>query len=382
MTFFYKQAAVPGVGGSVGVNQFLPSVVWDPLASGNSGRIYTDSKDAYDALVALGGGVYYINNDGAMTVGAYDWDNIEISRHPDAVQSQVIVTCPDGVTFTHYRSADRVQWKNDGTTPVMTVTGFQVMYFDVFSALVAPDTGKAPMIQVTGTGNLLLYLFQATVGGQLGRENIDILSGGVVTCTLAFGSSVQQDSLKGAGTFVAVNADTGSKVNLPQTNLTAGVLPFPITEAALLAYAAAVSANWPAGVPTNGKAAFDDLAARRLDSFAESLNRETTANPAYQVKLSHTTNTLVNNAVYLVKWSAIVDMTEQEIGQFRIQNTTDPATYDEIDFSAEESITEFHLSGEIRIVGSGATKTFEIQYNAQSGTAGIRDARLYVLRTD
>ena len=121
-------------------------------------------------------------------------------------------------------------------------------------------------------------------------------------------------------------------------------------------------------------------------SYAESLTRDTyNTTTNFQTKVGVTTGVLVNAATYRVQWHAVLDdsATNQNVSA-QLYNTTDAAVVGaEQIFRATVASERVSVGGFAQVTGSGATKTFAIQYktyNSLGTTVGIQDAHIEVIR--
>jgi hypothetical protein len=121
-------------------------------------------------------------------------------------------------------------------------------------------------------------------------------------------------------------------------------------------------------------------------SYAEALTRDTyNTTTNFQTKVSVTTGVLVNGATYLVRWHAVLDdsATNQNVSA-QLYNTTDAAVVGaEQIFRSTVASERTAVGGFAQVTGSGATKTFAIQYktyNSPGTTVGIQDAHIEVIR--
>lgn len=113
---------------------------------------------------------------------------------------------------------------------------------------------------------------------------------------------------------------------------------------------------------------------------AVSAPRSTTTSAVFQNKVTLTTPALTGT--YRLAWHAVVD-NFGNLGEFRLQNTTDGATLGAtVVWKTNDNDNRLPVGGFAEVVFAGAAKSFAVQFRARSAgdTQGIQDARIELWR--
>lgn len=130
----------------------------------------------------------------------------------------------------------------------------------------------------------------------------------------------------------------------------------------------------PAGDTIEGSGGLQDY------QHVEALTRTTSTLDTFVSKVSLTTPVLTGN--YRLRWSAVVD-NGGNLGDFRLRNTTNALTIgDTRVFKAGDAAVRADVGGIGIVAFTGAAKTFEIQFRAQSAgnSQGCSDAHIEIYK--
>jgi hypothetical protein len=108
--------------------------------------------------------------------------------------------------------------------------------------------------------------------------------------------------------------------------------------------------------------------------------RTETTSTSFVTKTTLTTPELTGT--YRVAWHAVIDHGSVNSSmEARLYNATDDGVVGAIEiFEPKDLSDQHHVYGVAEVVFTGAAKTFNLQYRAQSSTAGIQDASIELWR--
>lgn len=256
-----------------GQNVWPDGVVIRPASPDPANGVFTTWAEAHAAALLLPVPLrkIWLDNGGvpiAAQAGVYDMDKVqicgmEILPLPGAPgPSQTLVT-PNGCSFTNWLSGSyNVAIEHQGAAPLFVgSTAGAVFVIMQMGERVTWRATVAPVLQVTGTGFLLLTLSdQCVLDSVSGFEPLGVL--GTATCQLnVMGlTTLTANCLRSiVGTTINLAPQAALVVNYGQANLAGTFSVFSVGPS--LAYVAGAAGDWVAPLPTNLQEAIDRLAA-------------------------------------------------------------------------------------------------------------------------
>ncbi len=344
----------------------------DTTATGAELETLTDGSNA-DTLHA--------HAHSALTgIGANDH---HAEAHTIASHSDTTATGAELETLTDGSNADALHshaggGSGDFSGPAGSTTGNIVSFADATGKLGADSGILATSVSghIASTANP-----HATDVGNLGSGTLTELNTAITDATLDTSTAARPPNGSASGdlggsfpspTVTDFTLTSEAQGTITYRNATAWVvLPVGTAGQRLTTQGAAANPTWE--TPSGGASIFGNDY-----QFAAVESRTTTTSSSAQTKTTLTTGAITGT--YLLSWTAIVD-NNGSFGEFRFENTTDTTTLDgDVILKSGDADNRISIGGYAQVVFAGVAKTFEIQFNDQSGgnTQGIQQARISI----